>query len=227
MHVERWLLSGGMRSQVRWPLLWAFVGLVIYVGAVFGGSILQDLLSLPLQMGWGQQITGALMALTIASVLGDTRGLIGFQPMPSGWWKASMTAGLSIAITGTIASYFLPPDSTPLNAEYFAYEATLPGIGEEFGMRGLWLGLLVIGVSHWQRVKIPTWLLLVFAAVPFAFLHILHFTGMSAMIVFSVTLYAGTILGWARFKTGSIWPAVIAHNIANVCMGLYDLIQHS
>ena len=95
-------------------------------------------------------------------------------------------------------------------------------------MRGPWLALVLVGVAQqrWLR-RVPAWVVLGAAAVPFAALHILESSGPKLVVLFSFTLFAGVVLQWARLRNGSIWTAVAAHNGANVVSALIDMTMHA
>jgi membrane protease YdiL (CAAX protease family) len=91
--------------------------------------------------------------------------------------------------------------------------------GEEFGWRGYLqpkltaLGLrramvlmgVIWGVWHWPAILMGHNYGLNYPGAPFL--------GPLAMVWF--TLIVGTLLGWLKFKAGSVWPAVIGHAALN------------
>ena len=212
----------------RFALTLAMLFLIVYIAAVVAGSAIQSALRLPLSMGWFQQIAATATAVLFAFALGNPRAQLGLRRPTRGWLPTTLLAGAAIAIGGVLASRALPPDHTRYSLEYFVYEATAPGLGEEFGLRGPWLALVLVGAvqSRWLR-RVPAWLVLGVAAVPFAALHILESSGLKLAVLFGFTFFAGVVLQWARLRNNSIWTAVLAHNLANVVLSLTDWMMHA
>jgi len=102
--------------------------------------------------------------------------------------------------------------------ETVAFQGTLPGLDEELAFRGIVLALLVAAFGKpWRFLGISVgW-----GALPLiAFFGLVHGytsfgTGLDWFQVF-VTGVAGVGLLWLKERTGSIWVAVIVHNLMNV-----------
>ena len=212
----------------RFALTLAMLFLVLYIAAVVAGSALQSALHLPLSMGWFQQIAATATAVLFAFALREPRAQLGLRRPTRGWLMTAILAGAAIAIGGVLASRALPPDHTQYSLEYFVYEATAPGLGEEFGLRGPWLALVLVGAaqSRWLR-RVPGWIVLGFAAVPFAALHILDSSGLKLVVLFGFTFFAGVVLQWARLRNNSVWTAVLAHNLANFVPSFMEWMMHA
>ena len=212
----------------RFALTLAMLFLVLYIAAVVAGSALQSALHLPLSMGWFQQIAATATAVLFAFALREPRAQLGLRRPTRGWLMTAILAGAAIAIGGVLASRALPPDHTQYSLEYFVYEATAPGLGEEFGLRGPWLALVLVGAaqSRWLR-RVPAWLVLGVAAVPFAALHILDSSGLKLVVLFGFTFFAGVVLQWARLRNNSVWTAVLAHNLANFVPSFMEWMMHA
>jgi membrane protease YdiL (CAAX protease family) len=220
---SRWIDLNGLDRSRRWPLAVALMSFIIYFAAVVLGSIVQPVIPLGWHMGWMQQAVSAIAILVLASLLGERNALLALRRPPNKAWIWATLIGLSIAAMGALASQLLlKPEHALVDTEYLIYQATMPGLGEELGLRGLWLSLLLVGFAKWQKLDVPAWAVLVMAAVPFAALHVLERAGRDLWLVASFTLYAGVVLGWLRASTASIWPAVLAHNIANLVSALLD-----
>ncbi len=76
-----------------------------------------------------------------------------------------------------------------------------PAILEEIAFRGL--------VQHWLQVALKPWRAIAFAAFLFT---ILHFSILSFPYLFAV----GVLLGWAKWKTGSLYPSMLLHFVHNL-----------
>ena len=72
----------------------------------------------------------------------------------------------------------------------------LPGVLEELSFRGL--------VQHWLQVAISPVRAMVLASALFT---ALHFSAVSAPYLFAV----GMLLGWVKWKTGSLYPSMLIH----------------
>ena len=103
----------------------------------------------------------------------------------------------------------------------FAYEATMPGLGEEFVYRGVLLMLLNEAFRRpWKVLGAHFGWGAVIVTAMFGFLHgidvksiheiHIHWTGMIYPAVI------GVVLAWLRERTGSVWPGVLLHNFVNV-----------
>lgn len=105
----------------------------------------------------------------------------------------------------------------------FAYEATMPGLGEELAYRGVMLMLLNEAFGRpWKFAGIQFGWGFVIVTAMFGFIHgvdiepghpqviNIHFLG---MIFPALT---GAVLAWLRERTGSVWPGVLFHNFVNV-----------
>ena len=75
-----------------------------------------------------------------------------------------------------------------------------PAVIEEISFRGL--------VQHWLQVAIPPLHALVLASVLFT---VLHGSVVSAPYLFAV----GMLLGWVKWKTGSLYPSMLIHFLHN------------
>ena len=76
----------------------------------------------------------------------------------------------------------------------------LPGVTEEIAFRGL--------VQQWLQTAIAPWKAMVLASALFM---ALHFSILSAPYLFGV----GMLLGWTKWKTGSLYPSILIHMIHN------------
>lgn len=221
--MARWIEANGLDPATRWPFTKGLLALVAYIAAVVAGSALQSALDLGWSMGWLQQAAGAAMALLVAALLGRPASLLGLKRPNRPWLPAAIGAGLAIAACGMAAARLLPPETRTITVEYLAYQATAPGIGEELGMRGVWLALLAVALLRVRWLPWPRFTVLMIAAVPFAALHLLERQGFELVVVASFTLFAGMVFGWLRLGFGSVLPAIVAHNVANVAPALVRL----
>ena len=79
----------------------------------------------------------------------------------------------------------------------------LPAVTEEVAFRGL--------VQHWLQTALRPARALVLASALFM---ALHFSVLSAPYLFAV----GMLLGWAKWKTGSLYPSMLIHFLHNLAV---------
>lgn len=205
-------------------LIWGLLGFAIYLGCVIGGSILQEVLGLPLEMGWGQQILSALAVLLVAAFLKERTAILAWQRPVTPWIRWSVLAGVAIALTGLVIGFAIGEQPRRHGVEYFVYEATLPGLAEELGFRGLLFGCLLAAFGARPKSRLTVWVCAIAQALPFAALHGLEASGFRLLGLFVYTAFAGIVLALVRLKTGSLFPAIVGHNIANVTGGVINMI---
>lgn len=88
--------------------------------------------------------------------------------------------------------------STHLAAIMFVCVA--PAVIEEIAFRGL--------IQHWLHIAVTPWKAIFLASILFS---AAHFSLISAPYLFGV----GVLLGWTRWKTGSLYPSMLLHFIHN------------
>lgn len=220
----QWIGLRDFRVVRRQPIALAVIGSTLYFAALVAGSAAQSALGVDWRWGWGQQLVSALVMLAFAAALGSPAKLLGLSLPHERWLLRSVLVGLGIAIVGTVAGTLIADQTPKPTPEYFAYQATLPGIGEELAFRGMLLGLLATAALQRGWPWAGGWPLLLVAATPFALLHLLEHRGLDLAVLFGFTFFAGVALGWLRMTTASLLPAVVAHNLANVTSGLIELL---
>jgi len=206
----------------RKPVLWAITSFIIYFASVVVGSIIQKALGLRLQMGWGQQITSIVIVLIFASIFKKPSELLGLSiPKHNKWLWMSVVAAL-IVIAVSIITRMIGKEPAELRSlEYYIFEATMPGLGEELGLRGMVFGFLLYYAKQHYFSNKGIWLLIILQALPFGLAHLFQTSGIEAILIFMYTSFAAMALAWLRAKTGSIIPCIMAHNIINVFGGLF------
>jgi uncharacterized protein len=86
------------------------------------------------------------------------------------------------------------------NAVIVLSYCVLPGVLEEIAFRGL--------VQHWLHAAIRPRNAIIFASFLFT---VLHFSILSFPYLFAV----GALLGWVKWKTGSLYPSMLIHFLHN------------
>lgn len=210
------------------PLLLFAVFLTMDIGLIF---LFKVITVIPDWGGWNWQ--GKLLELSwplllVAFVPGFTAAATGltFKALQGSWRVLAITCVL-YAIVNTPFQHLLGAHfSLHVKLPTLIYEATLPGIGEEFVYRGVLLAMLneVFG-RPWKLLGARFGWGLVIISVMFGLLHGLDIRGFSLHHIYWVEMiYAfvmGVILAWLRERTGSVWPGVIFHNLANVMNVLF------
>lgn len=190
---------------------------VLVVAALAAGSLLQAV-ALPV-LKWN--FVGMLLALAVTlaflalvpRVDRENAGLVWRWSFGRHLVPALVVTALLVALNvwqnsagGAEASFAEGPAW-----QAWLYQATLPGPVEEIAFRGVLLALL-------DQALPPRWrvggVLMGWGAVIQAVLFGLgHFTGGVAAGLFSVLF--GLVVAWLRYASGSVWPAVFAHNATN------------
>jgi uncharacterized protein len=221
--MKQWVGLRDFDVKRRWAGVLAALAFILYFASVILGAEVQNAILPELDMGWLQQILSTIVVLGLAFLLGAPKRLLGFGKPEGHWLVIAVGLGLALTALGEIASQLAPTPTPQMNAEYFAYQATMPGIGEELGFRGLFLGLLMTAGLQRGWSHAGGWLMLAASALPFGLLHLIEMSGLQAFVTFGFTFIAGLALAWCRVATASIWPCIITHNVTNVAGGLITL----
>ncbi len=103
----------------------------------------------------------------------------------------------------------------------------LPTFGEEWGWRGYLLPRL-LPLGQWPALLISgvVWGLWHAPVVLLGYNYPAH-PSTGWLIMVGMTLVWGTLLGWTRLATGSVWPAVIAHGAINGAAGIVGIFYRA
>ncbi len=204
------------------PLLWFAIFLTLDIALLY----LFKVVNVIPWGGWNWQ--GKLLELSwplllVAFVPGFTAATTGLAfKTASGSWRVLLIACVIYILVNTpvligLGAHFTPHVKLPT----LLYEATMPGLGEEFVYRGVLLALLneLFG-RPWRLLGARFGWGLVITSVMFGLLHGLDIHGFSVHHIYwlemSYAFVMGLVLAWLRERTGSVWPGVIFHNLANV-----------
>ena len=133
---------------------------------------------------------------------------------------AIVVAGLLMAEVGLLV-LFASGSGRSAGAEFFAYQATMPGLEEELWYRGIFLVLLngAFGRPRTVAGARVGWGI-VLQALLFGLVHGLVIGKDGGVIInlaaVTVTGGFGLLLGWLRARSGSLVPCVVLHNLANM-----------
>lgn len=218
-----------LTRQARISLPWLVVALLFFGAYLAALIFLGDLLPLSryfgqLEWNWG----GKIVAILVSVVLLLGLWLIGKRPpREAGFTFAQKPGSLVPAlvatvllVAGAIGIELWSNDGTDTGMERLLYQATMPGLDEEF----YWRGVFLLAMS--EAVKSERFNLLgagigwggVLACLLFGLGHGLAYEGgqftFSGLIV-GLTGVIGFGLLWIRERTGSILIPIIAHNLFN------------
>ena len=105
--------------------------------------------------------------------------------------------------------------------EKLIYFSSLPGIAEELMYRGVFLALLNSSLGKGFRIAGATmgWGSFI-VAVLFGCFHGISVINLYHLghneIAFALTFLSGFFFCWVKERTGSLWPAILSHNLINL-----------
>ena len=161
-----------------------------------------------------------LLAFAFPAIFGAKRmGLT--LPESKRHWRTTGIVCMLYAVISIPVILLMGSHLTSVGAPTLVYEATMPGLGEEFMCRGAMLLVLNEAFGRpWKFAGIEFGWGLVIVTALFGFLHgvdaksvsdfHIHWDGM----IFPAII--GLVLAWLRERTGSVWPCVVFHNCVNV-----------
>jgi len=79
--------------------------------------------------------------------------------------------------------------------------AVFPAIVEEIAFRGL--------IQHWLQIAIKPWRAIILASFLFALMH-------GNIVGLPYLFLVGMLLGWAKWKSGSLYPSMLIHFLHNL-----------
>ena len=124
---------------------------------------------------------------------------------------SALLIGVGLALPAMLLGRVgLAPVAILRDLPYLAPANALEGFAQEVQFRGLLLGAL-------ERSLSPLWANVAQAAV-FGLAHLaISYGGPEAPFV-PITFLVGLVFGWLVQRTGSIWPAVIIHAVADIAL---------
>lgn len=202
-----------MKAPSVWPMFWTYMVVIVFLGFVSFAlfSEKQVDLAMLLQMA-GLFITTCVFATMYWTSLASQLRCFGFFTPPAwialgllipalglNWAWSTMWMELleSQGITG-------PPDTRETLANplfRIMAIAVFPAITEEIAFRGL--------LQHWLQTAIKPWRAIILASFLFA---LLHFSVIGLPYLFLI----GGLMGWAKWKSGSLYPSILIHFIHNL-----------
>ncbi len=217
-----------LRKQLGFRNLFlGFAVLAVYYGCLFGGLALAKHLPLVggLTFPWIAKGLGITTTLIITLLLIRAHPRMSAEEIGLTWRQragfflpclivTAMLCGLSWGLHVALGA------SSDLSPERLAYQATLPGLDEELFFRGLFAAVLSLAFKddwNWAGAKFGLGPLMV--TFCFAAAHgLLVIGGKFIFSPFDMAFTGALGLGllWIRRRSGSLLPAVLAHNLVNL-----------
>jgi membrane protease YdiL (CAAX protease family) len=202
-----------LRAPHAWPLFWTYLSVVVG-GGIAGFLIFRENLAAAIVLSSvGMFITTCIFGCIHYRSLWVQLNRIGFNSRWAWLCLAALapmllinygyTQGLEHLLKNDHASHWAEAQQELGLPGMIFLVAVLPAIVEELAFRGLLL--------HWLAVAItPNKALILSSALFMA----LHFSILSAPYLFAV----GMLLGFARLKTGSLYPSMLIHFLHNLAV---------
>lgn len=134
-----------------------------------------------------------------------------------GWWRPLLAyAALAAAVW-----VFYHRCGRPIwHPQTFWFQATMPGLAEELALRGVLLAMLTRAIAP-RREPDETSVIgpAIVSSLVFGITHIIDVSpelGLTIRWARMHTAAGGLLFWWIRHRTGSVWPAVVVHNLANL-----------
>jgi membrane protease YdiL (CAAX protease family) len=218
MDIKNYIGIKSLTEERNKPLIFAIIFFIVFFCALILGSEIQKILKLDLKMGWGQDIVSTTAILLLAFFFKAPKQLLALEkPKDKNWLKYTVFIGVIFSILNLFTSIFSNDPTVNSGLEYYLFELTMPSIAEEIGLRGAVLGFILYYVKQSGLSNSKIWIIVIIQVLPFAIAHLLHVESFGeGLRIFLFTFSAGLGLSWLRIKTGSIFPAMIAHSIINV-----------
>lgn len=180
---------------------------------------------------WQAMILEATFALTFIFATHWVRGAgLTFRISSQAWQSSLVVTGLMLlfVVARSQLIRFMgagPAGATPIVLEYLIYQLTMPGIAEELGYRGVIQPSLNASLGRpWKLLGAQVGWGWVITSVMFWAPHALRVDAQMHLSFYwptlTMQLIVGFVLGWIRERTGSVFPAMLAHNLVNVCWTL-------
>ncbi len=97
----------------------------------------------------------------------------------------------------------------------------IPALGEEWGWRG-WLLPQLLPLGRWPAILTVglVWGLWHTPVLLLGYNYPLHTPPVRVLLMIGTCVVLGSLLGWLRIRSGSVWPAAIGHGFVNAAAGL-------
>ncbi len=221
-------MSGQWKSRRAWRLtLVASVILALYFYVLYHTQA-QSAFFIQLEWNWLGKVASisllCLIYLFLPQHMKNDVGLWRHAHPPE--WRSTILVScatlLFFVICSALIAMVTSQQCSKLSLETLLFKATLPGIDEELLFRGVLLAILTSAFGKpWKILGIS----IGWGAVPiiiiFGLAHGFEIAAASApmataIIISLITGIMGILLLWIKERTGSLWIAIIIHNLANI-----------
>lgn len=132
-------------------------------------------------------------------------------------WKPVVNVSIGLLFFFWGISYYFR-DGAPASFEALLFQGLMPGLDEESLFRGVLLAIFIAAFGKPLRV---VGIQIGWGALPIViFFGLVHGLSQELSVDTIVSIFAATIMGagflWLKERTGSIWVAVVVHNLANL-----------
>lgn len=195
------------------PLIWTYVGTLLAAAVLAELFFTEDRPDLKLLLG----DTILLIVTCVIAAIYRTSLAAQFKVFGFNRWQALAAIAVLVPLLGLNWVYhgFLVElaeveDSMPLNdlreaglseVAMILLFCAVPAVTEEIAFRGL--------IQHWLAAAIAPGRALLIASALFAGIHF-------SVISFPYLMLAGLVMGWAKWKTGSLYPSMVIHFVHNL-----------
>ncbi|MFW6367195.1 MAG: CPBP family intramembrane glutamic endopeptidase [bacterium] len=194
-----------------WPLFWTIV-CVLFIGVVLHGTIFvsieqKALLTrvLSLALAGVALVWGVFHRQTLAAQL-RRPGFLQWEA-----WAALGALAVLLPLNAALSEFFhaLEPGREDFYQQFFGsfstgevvlYFCLLPAVIEEILFRGL--------LQHWMQLALSPYKAIIYTSALFALIHV-------SVVTAPYLFLLGVVLGWSKWRTGSIYPAIAIHFIHN------------
>jgi len=200
-----------MKAPAVWPMFWSYLAVIIVSSILAMYLFVEDQpeLAVLLQMG-AMFVTTCVFAAMYWPSLSTQFARLGFGHLEA-WIALAILVpmlGLNWAWSNMWIELLRDTKIEPMDwKDKFGDPlfrilaiAVFPAIVEEIAFRGL--------IQHWLQTALKPWRAIILASFLFA---ILHFSVAGLPYLFLV----GMLLGWAKWKTGSLYPSMLIHFLHN------------
>jgi membrane protease YdiL (CAAX protease family) len=221
-------ISGQWRNLKAWRLsIFASAILLLYFIVLFHTPTLTGFF-IKLEWNWLGKIASIITLCIIYFYLPQhIKNDVGLwhRPKPPEWGSTLLVSIATLFFFVSCSSlipFVLSHQCTKPSLETVLFEATLPGIDEELLFRGILLAILsTIFGKPWKIAGISIGWGALPVIIIFGLAHGVEIANsgapLAAIVIISlITGIMGLLLLWIKERTGSIWIAVVVHNLANV-----------
>lgn len=206
------------------PVLWFVILFVFSIACVFSYQLVEFIPAWG-KWNWQGKVLGAVwpvaLALLVPRAFAAKR--VGFTlPAHARHWRTLwivcvLYACAFIVVMLLSGAHFGMYGNLPS----LVYEATLPGLAEEFVYRGVLLMLLDEAFGRpWKFAGIGFGWGFIIVTVLFGLIHGVDAESLGhiriAWVAMLFPVVIGAVLAWLRERTDSVWPGVVFHNFVDV-----------